>query len=163
MKLKHITELTDEDWYFAWNLMYDHEVNMLMGTHPDRYIHKPSLIQFYDEVMGRYNRGVLEAWVFAVGDRNIGQVMFERSQGEWEMGISIQREEDRKSGHGARAAIKSIDLMFDKGAPWIVAFSRGNDFSVPRQMQRIGFRKLYNYWVLDKPAWKNRGGEGRNA
>lgn len=154
--LKHLSKFTDQDWYDAHRIMYDPDVNQVMGA--QEVINNPlTLVSFYEHSIRMYDRGLLQGWLIFSNDEPKGYVVLDKRNGEWELGVAIQKEQDRNAGLGVRAGLGAMKWAFEAdGSEWVTAFTQGTDTNVPRMMERMGFRRLYHIWVFDKATWDAR-------
>jgi len=162
MKMIPVEEFNDEQWYHAYDIFYDHDTNVTMGTDPAIYTHKPALVQFYETVLQKVEQGVLKAWLFCNSkEEPIGYILLDKSKGEWELGIAIKDPEQRNAGYGVRATLQVLKWAFEeKNLKWVTAFTQGTDLKVPQMVKRLGFEKFYHFWVMTPQVWKDRW-EGR--
>lgn len=156
MRLIPIQDFTDELWYAAYKIFYDHDTNVIMGTDPSNYRTPPGLVVFYEVVNQKVANGILKGWLFTNSeDIPVGYIILDKTKGEWELGISIMDGEERRKGNGARATLKVLAYAFEEmKVPWVTAFTLGTDLSVPKQVQRVGFQKLYHFWVMSPDIWE---------
>lgn len=156
MKMIPMKEFTDELWYHAYKIFYDRDTNIIMGTDPALYVTPPTIVEFYEVASQKANNGILHAWLFLTPDDTpIGYVVLDKSKGEWELGIAIQDPEQRGKGYGVKAALRVLKFAFEElGVRWVTAFTQGTDLKVPKQIQRMGFEKLYHFWVMCPNIWE---------
>jgi len=155
MKMVPVSDFTDVEWYHAYHIVYDRETNEVMGTNPSLYVSPPPIVTFYETATQRVAQGVLQAWLFySVKDIPIGYVLLDKTKGEWELGIAIKDTDERSKGYGARAALRALKWAFEEEhARWVVAFTQGKDLKVPQMVKRMGFEKLYHFWVMTPEVW----------
>lgn len=156
MTLKHLKDFTDEDWYYAHQIMYDPDVMRVMGA-SEMQNNPLTLVSFYEHSIRSHARGILEGWLIIQHDERVGYVVLDKRNGEWELGVAIHKPELRGKGVGVKAALQAVKWAFeDDGAEWVTAFTQGTDPKVPRMIERMGFRRLYHIWVMDKATWDER-------
>ena len=157
MKLVPITEMTPDLWYYAWNAMFDPALGDVVGTDPALIAAKPPLEDFYRNITKAHEEGRLQAWAIVKDDKFRGYTLLDRTIGEWENGTVLVDPKDWSSGMGVVAAYHAFHWAFDQeGAEWVITFTQGKDPHVRNIHEKIGFRRLMNFWVLDKGTWQER-------
>ena len=155
MKIIPVTDFSDSDWYHAYKFVYDKETNEVMGTDPANYTNPPTIVGFYEMTTQKVEQGILQAWLFFSKDKPVGYVLLDKTKGEWELGIAIT-DPDARTGIGVRAALHALKWAFEeKKLKWVTAFTQGRDLKVPQMMRRMGFEKLYHFWVMTPEAWES--------
>ena len=127
-----------------------------MGTDPALYMSPPSIVNFYEMTTQRVAQGTLQAWLFySVKDEPVGYVLLDKAKGEWELGIAISKVEERNKGLGVRATLHALKWAFEEAhVRWVTAFTQGKDLKVPQMIKRMGFEKLYHFWVMTPEVWE---------
>jgi len=158
MRIIPIEEFSDELWYAAYDIFYDRAANLIMGTHPDNYQTPPGLVVFYETASQKVRAGVLKGWLFTNSEEvPVGYIVLDKSKGEWELGISIKDPDERGKGNGPRATLQVLKYAFEEmKVPWVTAFTQGSDLSVPKQVERVGFQRLYHFWVMSPDIWERK-------
>lgn len=157
MKFVHLDDLTPPLWFHAWQTMFDPALGDHMGVDAALIAAKPSLEQFYENIMRAHEAGRFEAWAITKGGSFKGYVLLDRQVGEWEISTVLTDPADWGSGLGARATIHACKYAFEQlGAEWVVAFTQGKDPKVPELLHRGGFKPLMNFHVLARETWEAR-------
>jgi RimJ/RimL family protein N-acetyltransferase len=153
-----VQDFTDTHWAQAYEIVYDVDSNQIMGTDPSIYATPPSLVGFYESVISRIESGTFQGWLFTgTTDDPIGYVVLDKSKGEWEIGISIKDSDERNKGYGPKAALKALKWAFEeRNVQWVTAFTMGTDIRVPQMVKKMGFHKLYHFWVMPQSVWTDR-------
>ena len=158
MKLVPLDEMTPEQWYRAWSTMFNPQVAEHVGVNPAIIAARPSLEDFYQNVMAVHRAGTFEAWAILRGEEFRGYTLLDKSAvGEWEIVTVLTDPADWGSGLGARATIKAVKWAFEVAdSEWVVAFTQGRDPRVHENLVRGGFRPFANLLVLDRQTWDAR-------
>ena len=157
MKLVPLSEMTPPMWYTAWNAMYDGFLGDHMGVDPVLLAQKPTLEQFYDNIMNAHQAGTFEAWAIMKGGEYKGHTLLDKRVGEWEVATVLIDPTDWGSGTGVRATLHALKHAFEVlKAEWVVAFTQGKDARVVENLHRGGFRPFMNFHVLDSGTWNAR-------
>lgn len=157
MKLIHLADMTPELWFEAWEVMYSPYLGDHMGVDPNLTASRPSLSDFYRNIMAAHEAGRFEAWAIVTEDGFKGYTLLDKSVGEWEVGSVLADPSDWNSGIGVRATLHALKWAFEEDeSEWVVAFTQGKDPNVPRILRRGGFRPLFNYHVMDRDTWNAR-------
>lgn len=157
MKFVPLDEMTPAQWHSAWGVMFDQFLGDHMGVDPALLAQKPTLEQFYDNIMAAHADHRFEAWAIVEGDTYKGHTTLDRQVGEWEIGTVLADPADWNSGTGVRATLHALKWAFEEdGAEWVVAFTQGKDPNVTRILHRGGFRPLMHFHVMDRETWDAR-------
>lgn len=153
-----LTDMTDAQWHDAWDTMFNPKLAAHMGVNPDIIANRPTLVQFFQNIMAAYDANKFRAWGIVRDGEYLGHVVLDKSAiGEWEVGTSVRNPENWNSGIGVRATLHALQWAFEEdGAEWVVAYTQGEDLNVPRILKRGGFRRLANLWVMDQRTWQDR-------
>ena len=158
MRMVPIQDFNDTDWYNAYQIVYHVETNEIMGTDPEIYTHPPTIVGFYEVATQKVEQEKIQGWLFYDSeDVPTGYVVLDKTKGEWELGIAIWDPEKRGTGIGVRATLHALKWAFEeKKLKWVTAFTQGTDLKVPQMIKRMGFEKLYHFWVMTPQIWDER-------
>lgn len=152
-----LKEMTPPQWFRAWQSMYDPAMGEHMGVDPALIAARPTLEQFYENIMRAHESGRFQAWAIEKGGEFKGYTLLDKTVGEWEVSGVLVDPRDWGSGIGARATLHALKWAFEEdSAPWVVAFTQGKDPRVPEMLHRGGFRPLMNFHVMDAETWDAR-------
>ena len=155
MKLVHLKDMTPDLWYHAWNAMFDPFLGDHMGVNPQLIAAKPSIEDFYRNVLAAHEAERLEAWAIVRDGKFVGYTTLDKSVGEWENATVLADPKLWGSGMGVYATFHAFHWAFEvDGAEWVVAFTQGKDPRVARMHEKINYRRLMNFWVLDRGTWE---------
>lgn len=157
MKLIHLNDLTFQHWQTALDTMFSPTLGEHMGVDPNIIAHRPTLEQFYANIMDAHERNAFQAWGIIHEGKLIGYTLLDKRIGEWEIATVLSDSSLWGSSLGARATLHALQWAFeDDEAEWVVAFTQGKDPTVREMLERGGFRPLANMLVMDKATWQTR-------
>lgn len=147
--------MNDAQWAKAHETFYSLRLLRHMGTDPNAIPEKPTLLNFYSNIMSAIEAGKFKAW--AVLDANgdyLGHSILDKTSGEWEMGAVIADENRWSSGIGVKAALTALKWAFEEdGAEWVVSFVTSTDPRVKGMVERGGFKPLFHFHVMHRDTW----------
>ena len=157
MKFIPLDEMSPELWYDAWETMFDPHLANHMGIDPALLQAKPTLQDFYRNIMVAHNAGRFEGWAIVAGEQFLGYTILDKRVGEWESATVLKDEKDWSSGKGAIATMHAFSWAFETdGAEWVVAYTQGKDPRVIEMHEKAGYKRLMNFWVFPRSLWFDR-------